>query len=125
MTNDVAGNRDCIRCDQPGLPDGEDMLPLFQVLDAEDSAMWVHRKCLTAHRQAAFAADLASPAAVAADQTVRAWSGPMVDLERARLTSSLRDAALGVSENLRRVEAMRTELERRGMDPDMDPDRTS
>jgi hypothetical protein len=49
MTNNVGY---CIRCDQPGSPAEDDMVPLFQVLDTVESPRWLHRKCFEAHLQA-------------------------------------------------------------------------
>jgi hypothetical protein len=49
MTNSVGY---CIRCDQPGSPDEDDMVPLFQVLDTLESPRWVHRTCFKTHLQA-------------------------------------------------------------------------
>jgi hypothetical protein len=107
--------RYCIRCDQLATTD---TVPLFEGPEQEEPSWWVHRKCFAAHHGAVGLAQLKAFCAGIGEMAQVERSGPVVDLKRARLISSLADAFSKVGAKLQQVEAMRTELERLGIDPD-------
>ena len=90
MTNNVY----CIRCDQPGSPDEDDMVSLFQVLDTVESPRWVHRKCFAAHLPAKSQSTLAE-SSCRADLWRRMTSSRRAEGGRvttAELSAAIRDA---------------------------------
>jgi hypothetical protein len=93
------------------------MEPLYS--DPEDEEpMWLHVKCRIEHNCKIFAAGMEAPAAHMAEVAKNGASGSVVDLERTRAIFDLANGSAQLASGLRRMEAARAELVRRGIDPD-------